>query len=120
MISVQYVAPLKRPDTHVSQACHLDPYAMLLSKRSGMLYVVEVRDDWQEGGFQEGDQLIVDEMRTPRIGDIVIYGADSSLYACRIHKRNGVLCPVGHGLLSHNDNVIFGGVVTKLVRLFYD
>ena len=87
----------------------------VLPRQSSTPYVVEVEHDNQQTGLREGDQLIVDEKRIPRAGDIGIYGAGGALYACRIYKRKGVLCPIGYEKLN-GDQVIFGGVVTRLVR----
>ena len=115
MISVRYIAPLMRPEAHEAHACYLDLYAMLLPRQSSMPYVVEVEHDNQQTGLREGDQLIVDEKRIPRAGDIGIYGSDGALYACRIYNSKGILCPVKYEKLN-GDQVVFGGVVTRLIR----
>lgn len=118
MVSVKYVAPLKRLDACGAQSCHLDPYTMLSPRQSSMLYVVEVEQDNQLQGLMEGDQLIVDEKRIPRRGDTGIYGTDSALYACQIFENNGTLNPIGHEKLSREHRVVFGGIVTRLIRYY--
>lgn len=118
MISVRYMAPLMRPEAHEAHACYLDLYAMLLPRQSSMPYVVEVEHDNQQMGLREGDQLIIDEKRTPRAGDIGIYGAGGALYACRIFESKGTFGPVGHEKLSREHQVVFGGIVTRLVRSY--
>lgn len=115
MISVRYVAPLESLDAHANQSCYLDPYTMLSPRQGSMPYVVEVECDWQEARVFEGDQLIVDENLAPSAGDIGIYGNDGALYAGRIYKNGNMLCPIGYEKLN-GDQVIFGGVVTRLIR----
>ncbi len=118
MISVKYVAPLERTEGRSDHTCHLDPYTMLSPRQGSMPYVVEVEHDNQQTGLREGDQLIVEEKRTPCAGDIGIYGAGGALYACRIFESKGTFCPVGHEKLSREHQVIFGGVVTRLIRYY--
>ena len=118
MISVKYVAPLKRSEARTDHLCHLDPYTMLSPQRSSMPYVVEVEHSDQQSGLMEGDQLIVDEKRIPQAGDIGVYGTDDALYACRIFQNKGTLCPIDHEKLSREHQVIFGGTVTRLIRYY--
>lgn len=119
MISVRYVAPLMRTEGRPDHTCHLDPYTMLSPRQGSRPYVVEVEHGNQQIGLMEGDQLIVDESLTPCSGDIGIYGIEGALYAFRIYKDKGVLCPIGYEKLN-GDQVIFGGVVTRLVRFLYE
>ena len=114
MISVRYVAPLQRLNA-VAHSCHANPYALLAPRQGCRPYVVEVEQGNDRAGLMEGDQLIVDENLTPCSGDIGIYGSDGALYACRIYKNKGILCPVEYEKLN-GDQVIFGGVVTRLIR----
>ena len=118
MISVRYIAPLKRLDTCASQSCYLDPYAMLSPRQGGMAYVVEAISDWKEAGMLEGDKLIVDENLHPHAGDICVFAVDESLSIRFVREQNGILWPMSNGKDEDTYELSFCGTVTRLVRDF--
>lgn len=118
MISVRYVAPISQLVAPSSHECHLDPYTMLSPWRGSMPYVVEVEHDSVKACLFEGDHLVVDEKRIPQAGDMAIYGTKGNLYACRVYENGGFLCPIDYEKLNHEHQVVFGGVVTRLIRYY--
>ncbi|WP_027705047.1 S24 family peptidase [Zymobacter palmae] len=117
MITVRYVAPLKRTEMRADHTCGIDPYAMLSPRQGSLAYVVEVERDWKEAGIQEGDQLVVDENLYPRSGDICVFAGDDCLSIRFVCEKNGELWPVGRDK-EELYRIAFGGTVTQLVRCF--
>ena len=119
MISVSYVAPLGSSSPR-GNSCGVDPYDLLSSRTGGKPYIVEVEGEWQDARLSEGDLLIVDEDKRPKAGDIGIYTANRKFHACRVHIRNGMLCPKHYDARGNEHNVTFAGTVVRMVRFIQE
>lgn len=112
------------PTTHeyyANDSVSLDQY---LVKNPGFTYLLRVTGDSMiDEGIREGDLVIVDKKRPPRVGDIVAALIDNEWTLKYFQQKNGQVYLTAankhYSPLYPQNNLVIGGVVIKVIKEYY-
>jgi len=95
-----------------------------LIKRPESCYALQVRgDSMTDAGIFEGDIVIIDKGKTPRINDIVVAQIDNKFTLKHFKYKQGkiVLMPANskYKPLYPSDSLVIFGVVTSVIRKYH-
>jgi len=107
-------------EQEVGESLSLDEY---LIEKKDKTYLLEVTGDSMiEAGINEGDLVVVEQGRTPKISDIVIAEVDNEWTMKYFEKENGkVILKIlnkNYPLIRPVGELKIGGVVTGVVRKY--